>query len=216
MQARLHLATDPLTELSRWLLLHPDSEEELPQLYRLHETLLKARWLLAQGNAQGTLTLLDPWEKETRDSGQFRCLLEIQLLRSLAYHQLKHASRTKLLLRHVISLAAPEGYARLFLDEGETLLTLLRPLVSRIREKYLQSYLQHLLKLFTAQANQKRSGATERLLLTEELSLQELQVLRLLAEGYSRQDIAEALVITINTIAPNWYDSHIQRYFFCA
>ncbi|MBA2679294.1 MAG: hypothetical protein H0U76_12970 [Ktedonobacteraceae bacterium] len=200
VQARLHQALDPLTELSRWLPPSPESEEHLPQLYRRQEALLKARWLLAQGNALEALTLLDPWEKETRDSGQLWCLLEIELLRSLAYHQLKHVSSTRSLLRHVISLAVPEGYTRLFLDEGEALLTLLRPLVSRIREKHLQSYLQHLLKLFAAQARKSSSAAPSRALLTEDLSLQELQVLRLLAEGYSRQDIAEMLVITINTV----------------
>jgi LuxR family maltose regulon positive regulatory protein len=200
MQARLHQALDPLAELSRWLPPHLEPEEDLPQPYRLQEALLKARWLLAQGNALETLTLLDPWEKETRDSGQLRCLLEIQLLRSLAYHQLKHVSNTRLLLRQIISLAAPEEYARLFLNEGETLLTLLRPLVPRLREKYLQGYLQHLLRLFATQASRMRSAAPSRSQLPEKLSPQELQVLRLLAEGYSRQQIAKALVITINTV----------------
>ncbi|WP_220201154.1 tetratricopeptide repeat protein [Reticulibacter mediterranei] len=152
VQARLRQALDPLTELSRWLPPSPEPEEHLPQLYRLQEALLKARWLLAQGNALETLTLLAPWEKETRDSGQLRCLLEIDLLRSLAYHRLKDVSSTRSLLRHVISLAVPEGYARLFLDEGEALLSLLRPFVSRIREKHLQNYLQHLLKPFSASA----------------------------------------------------------------
>lgn len=200
VQARLHQALDPLAELSHWLPPHSEPEEDLPQQYRLQEAILKARWLLAQGNALETLTLLDPWEKETRDAGQIRCLLEIQVLRSLAYHQLKHVSNIRLLLRQISSLTAPEGYARLFLDEGETLLTLLRPLVSRIREKHLQSYLQHLLRLFAAQASRMRSAALESSQLPEKLSPQELQVLRLLAEGYSRQEIAKALVITINTV----------------
>ncbi|GCE46276.1 LuxR family maltose regulon positive regulatory protein [Thermosporothrix hazakensis] len=199
-QARLYQALTPLTEPLHWIPPHTEQEEEIPRQYPLQEMLLKARWLLAQGNAMEALTLLDPWEKETRDSGQRRRWLEIQLLRSLAYHQLKQGSSTRSLLRHVITLAAPEGYIRLFLDEGETLLALLQPLVSRIRGKHLQSYLQHLLKLFAVQARRLRSTTPDRSPLTEQLSLQEIQVLRLLSEGYSRQEIAKMLVITINTV----------------
>lgn len=205
-QGQLHLSADPLAPVEHWLPPY-DGWEELPFQQREQETLLKARWLLPQGKAQEALALLESWQEAARASGRTRRLLEIQILMSLAYHRLKREQEARSLLRQVLIQASAEGYLRLFLDGGESLLVLLRPLVSRIREKRLLTYLQHVLQLFATQrARQARSVVSHVFLPTEELSPQERQVLRLLADGYSRQHIAEALFITVNTVK-----THLQR-----
>lgn len=108
-------------------------------------------------------------------------------------------------LGEVLALARAEGYLRLFLDEGEPMAALLRAMVSRVREKSLLAYLQRVLRAFDAEhASKTRSSVPSHQI--EELSPQEQQVLRLLAEGRSRQEIAETLVISINTVK-----THLQR-----
>ena len=80
--------------------------------------------------------------------------------------------------------------------------TLLRAMISRVREQSLLTYLQRILRAFDEEHASKRLPSYR----IEELSPQERQVLRLLAEGRSRQEIAEALVISLNTVK-----THLQR-----
>jgi LuxR family maltose regulon positive regulatory protein len=95
--------------------------------------------------------------------------------------------------------ANAEGYVRLFLDEGDALITLLQTLT--LREPPLRAYRQILLhSVAAARVGKSLSGAGEPSLLVAQLSLQEQKVLRLLAAGLSNPEIAQALVVAVTTI----------------
>jgi len=105
------------------------------------------------------------------------------------------------MLRETLALAQTEGYQRLFLDEGEALAILLRAVLLDEREEPLATYVRCLLSTFTQQhAGQDTSTLTPSALLIEPLSPQEQRVLRLLAAGRSNREIAEALVVSVNTV----------------
>lgn len=207
LSARLELSLGNLSAVRRWAdtrLLFP---EELPRLQEEREELLLARLLFAQGKAQAALGVLERWQADAQDGGRARSSLEIQLLVSLAHHLLKQKQLAREMLREVVSLAHAEGYLRLFLDEGEAMETFLCTLVSRVREKPLLTYLQSILRAFESQrATQSKLVPVAPAPLIEDISPQERQVLRLLVAGRSRQEIAEALVISINTVK-----THLQR-----
>jgi LuxR family transcriptional regulator, maltose regulon positive regulatory protein len=99
--------------------------------------------------------------------------------------------------------AAGEGYMRLFLDEGAALAPLLRASLPSIREPALAAYLQMLIHAFAAehQARDMQLGDPARTsLLAEPLSPQEQRVLHLLVAGRSNPEIAEQLVVSVNTV----------------
>ncbi len=90
------------------------------------------------------------------------------------------------------TLVHSEGYQRLFLDEGEPVADLLRATLPEVQEKPLIAYIHMLLRAFAPTATPASLSAS--------LSPQEVRVLRLLAAGQSRQEIARELVVSVNTV----------------
>jgi LuxR family maltose regulon positive regulatory protein len=121
------------------------------------------------------------------------------MLMVLAYAARKQVHEARSLLLVVLSQASAEGYLRLFLDEGAALATLLRFLTPYLREPSLLAYLQTMLQAF-AQERQQPSAVLAATPLVEALSPQEQRVLRLLAAGRSNREIANELVVSVNTV----------------
>ncbi len=204
-QARLELSIGNLPAVHLWITSHRDPDEDLSRLHSEREELLMARWLLAQGQEQVALGLLEHWRAEAVTAGRTRSALESQVLMVLAHQRLKHRQEAQRMLRKVIALAHTEGYLRLFLDGGEELSSLLRSLISQVREKPLHTYLQTILMAFDGE-RERQNKPNPKVPRIEELSPQEQNVLCLLVTGRSRQQIAEELFISINTVK-----THVQR-----
>ena len=102
-------------------------------------------------------------------------------------------------LREAVTLAAAGGYVRMLLDAGPGLASLLGDLrdhrdLSRSSGTYLDSLLNACLSTF---GESVQSGSGE---LLEPLTRRELEIMRLICNGYSNQEIAAELVVTINTV----------------
>jgi LuxR family maltose regulon positive regulatory protein len=115
-------------------------------------------------------------------------------------------------LERTLRLAAPEGYVRTFVDEGQALRDLVAELRGRQRARSeateaFPAYLDHLLEAFPSAGVPPRPTQTPALI--ENLSERELELLRLLAEGLSNREIAERLVITEGTVKA--HTSNIYR-----
>ncbi len=108
------------------------------------------------------------------------------------------------MLTAALTLAQPESYQRLFLDEGRPMADALRSIVPDVREEPLASYLRTLLSGFnhqhTEQAVPSLPSSSIPTLPFEPLSPQEQRVLRLLAAGRSNPEIAQELIVSINTV----------------
>ncbi len=92
------------------------------------------------------------------------------------------------------ALAEPEGYVRMFVDEGAAMAALLSPLIANCQPTTAH-YARTLLEALTPPVAARRLPSA-----VESLSDRELQVLRLIAEGYSTREVAEELVITVTTV----------------
>ncbi|HEX9117899.1 MAG TPA: LuxR C-terminal-related transcriptional regulator [Anaerolineae bacterium] len=159
--------------------------------------------------------LLDAAEAD----GRLGSALELRILRSLAYRRQGEAREAEADLRAALALAEPEGYLRIFADEGEPVADLLRKLAalpSRTGERdgHSAAYLATLLAAFDKAAggpSPVRTGPTdsgrvgrgaplgEAPALIEPLSERELEVLRLMAEGLTNEQIAGRLIIALGT-----------------
>lgn len=168
-------------------------EAEIPYL-RVPEYLLLLRLRLAQGDHDAALALSARLLKLEEATKQMRRVIEILILQALALQGKKDGAQALAVLERALSLAQPEGYTRVFLDEGEPMAKLLYQAKShRIGQGYAPELLSALGRFSATQLPPAQ-------LLIEPLTLRELEVLKLIEAGFTNQDIADKLVISMPTV----------------
>lgn len=204
MQARLALAAGDLATAERWFAMSAPCPEGLPRLHQEQEEFIVARLLIAQGKTEEALRLLEGWQVEAQETGRIRSEVESLVLIARAAFAQQRQFYAFSRLRTALSLAQAEGYLRLFLDEGEAMVALLRAALPTLRMNHCESYVRMLLRTFAQlHLEQGAAFALNNFDLTSSfsaLSPQEQRVLRLLLAGYSNPEIAETLVVSVNTV----------------
>ncbi|MBN1994686.1 MAG: tetratricopeptide repeat protein [Anaerolineae bacterium] len=168
-----------------------DSAGYPDELSRL-ERLTQARLLIAQNKPDEALVLLTSLHQAAAASERTGWVLEISTLQALAYQASGDTPGAVTTLAEALALAEPEGYIRLFVDEGGPLADLLPQVTA---PKVAAGYAKKLLT------------GLQRVNLVESLSDRELEILRLIATGLSNQQIAAELVLTVGTV--KWHLSNI-------
>jgi LuxR family transcriptional regulator, maltose regulon positive regulatory protein len=101
-------------------------------------------------------------------------------------------------LGRALALAEPEGYIRLFLDEGAPMLVLLRQAYARqITPGYVVTLLEAAGEQVIPTLHRSTSRSSQ---LMDSLTAREREVLRLLVDGASNREIANHLVLSVNTV----------------
>lgn len=180
-------------------LRNPLDGEPLP-LWLVPESLLTVREWIAAGEYSLALARLAQLKKSV--SRQVRSLhLEISVLQALALAGAQKESQALVELRPALVLAAKTGFQRLLLDEGEPLLRLLHKVDgSGQASVYAQS-------LLTVAGSLKVSRKPVGSALIDPLSETELEILQLLSEGLTNEQIAAQRVVSINTV--KWHLKNI-------
>lgn len=226
-QARLQLAALDLTAVERWSITSTMHRESVPLLHQEQEELMVARLFIAQEKAiplrpaepEGShesgiagrnskvdeaLHLLSRRQVEARQQGRTRSDLEMLILMALLHFTQQRQPQAWQRLREALTLAYAEGYQRLFLDEGEEMVALLRAVLPAIGKELPDTYVRTLLLAFARQHLEQvapaAAGSPVAARLIEPLSPQEQRVLRLLVAGFSNPEIAEAMVVSNNTV----------------
>ena len=103
------------------------------------------------------------------------------------------------LLLDALALAEPGGFIRLFVDEGLPMAHLLSKAAALSR---MPEYIGKLLAAFQAEAHKREDPASRPPArpLVEPLSPRELEVLQLMAQGRSNQEISERLFLALSTV----------------
>jgi LuxR family maltose regulon positive regulatory protein len=136
-------------------------------------------------------------------------VIEVRALQALALRAAGDQQAALEALAEALTLAAPERYVRVFVDEGAPMAALLRKLAGAAAKGQAAARLQapdleRLLGAFALAglpvlAPPSRGGAAPGGLVLP-LSGRELEVLQLLADGRSNRAIAEELVVTVDTV----------------
>jgi LuxR family maltose regulon positive regulatory protein len=196
-QVRLWLMQGDVAAAGRWAEERGPDVGGQPALREVREgellTLVRVR--LAQGQPADALDVLEPLWQAAEKGARTRRLIETLALRALALHAQDDEAGALAALGRALSLAEPEGYVRVFLDEGPPMARLLHQAAAR---GVAPEYAGRLLAAFpdSAAAPAPRAAVG----LVEPLSDRELEVLRLVAAGASNPEIARELVIAVNTV----------------
>jgi len=164
--------------------------------------LSRARVMVARNESASALALLEPLRlgmeaRDWQDEG-----LKVLTLQALALRANAREEEALGVLGEAMERAERGGFVRLFLDEGEPMAALLSAAAARGMKP---GYPGALLAAFAAE---RERGAEERSAsavslsqaLVEPLSARELEVLRLVSEGLSNQEIGERLFLALDTI----------------
>ena len=120
-------------------------------------------------------------------------VIEILVLRALARQALGDVPAALGSLDRAVTLAEPEGYVRVFADEGPPMASLLRASAKQgTRRDYVR-------RLLAAASGPGHSSPSEQALI-EPLSERELDVLRLLGTELDGPAIARELMVSLNTM----------------
>jgi LuxR family maltose regulon positive regulatory protein len=209
LRARLLLARGDLAAAARWTQARGLGADDQPSYPREPGYLVLARVLVAQNRPDQALALLRRLRTAAAVQGRLGSLIEIQALRALALAASGDEAGALAVLAEALTLACPQGYVRMFADEGAPMDALLGRLVAAQRTTQSAAggvpldCLARLLRAFNQPhtvARAGRGGAAGVPGLVEQLTGRELQVLGLLAAGRSNQRIAEQLVVSLDTV----------------
>jgi LuxR family transcriptional regulator, maltose regulon positive regulatory protein len=207
-RARLLLAQGDLAAAARWIQergLGPDNEPVYP---REPEYLVLARVLLAQDRPGPARALLDRMlaaDAQNRTGS----IIEIQALRALALAAAGQEARALGVLAAALTLACPQGYVRVFADEGPPMAALLARLVAAQKADQAAARgvelgcLARVLRAFGGKDDAQGAGRDAAAAvpgLAEQLTARELEILVLLAAGTPNPRIAGELAVTVDTV----------------
>jgi LuxR family maltose regulon positive regulatory protein len=147
----------------------------------------------AEGPIQEATRLLDRLLQAADEGARTGSLIEVLVVRALAFRARRDMPAALASLRRALKLAEPEGYVRMFVDEGSPLASMLRAVA---KQGTGGSYLRRLL----AAVERTEGGAPVDQGLIDPLSVRELDVLRLLGTDLDGPDIARELVVSLNTV----------------
>jgi LuxR family maltose regulon positive regulatory protein len=200
LKARVWIAQSRLGEALGWAREQGLSVDDDLSYLREFEHITLVRLLLARyqnEHAKRSLheatRLLERLLLAAEEGGRTGRVIEILVLRALAHQALGHIPAALASLQRAVTLAEPEGYVRVFVDEGPPMAALLRVAAKQgMRRDYAR-------RLLAAVSGAEHGGPVEHALI-EPLSERELDVLRLLETELDGPAIARELHVSLNTM----------------
>jgi LuxR family maltose regulon positive regulatory protein len=200
LKARVWITQRRISEALSWAREQGLSVDDDLGYLREFEHITLARLLMAryQGErAEPSLReaarLLERLLPAAEAGGRTGRVIEILVLRALAHQMLADIPAALAALERAVTLAEPEGYVRVFADEGPPITALLRAVAKQgSRRDYVR-------RLLAAASGTEHDSPTEQALI-EPLSERELDVLRLLGTELDGPAIARELMVSLNTM----------------
>jgi LuxR family maltose regulon positive regulatory protein len=183
------------------LLLRQGHLAAAAHLAHLHDIpISQARVYLAQGNTSAALEVLLLWRRQVEAKGWADERLKVMVLQAIVLQAHGDKDKAVHLLSDALELAKPGGFIRLFVDEGPPMAHLLSEAAAL---GMMPDYTGKLLAVFEADAQMRENTSSlppPAQPLLEPLSPRELEVLHLMAQGLSNQEMCERLFLALSTV----------------
>ena len=207
LKTRIRIAQSKIAEALDWVLARDLSVDDELSYLREFEHITLARVLIARykndpvdGTIHEALGLLERLLQAAEEGKRKGSVIEILALLALAHAAQGDIPLALVSLERALTLAEPEGYVRLFVDEGEAMRLLIEK-QSRNRDHPLSGYVDKLLAAFTQPADTPKSVIIhQKSDMIEPLSPRELEVLKLLRSELSGPEIAREIVVSLSTL----------------
>jgi LuxR family maltose regulon positive regulatory protein len=206
-RTRLLLAQGDLAQVARWTDdcgLDPGDPTDYP---REPGHLVLARLLIAQDRPDQALMLLDRLDSTAAAQRRAGSLVEIRAIRAMALAALGDDTGATAALASALRSGCPQGYVRVFADEGPAMAAVLSRLIAAQRSDREAAAvplgcLARLQRAFDAGSATGGAAAPHARVprLVEQLTVRELEILAMLAVGQSNQNIASRLFISLDTV----------------
>jgi LuxR family maltose regulon positive regulatory protein len=145
------------------------------------------------------LEILQRFRQQAEEKSWADERLKVLVLQAIAYDA--HGENNKALqhLGEALRLAEPHGFIRIFVDEGQPMAQLLSKAAAQAINP---DYASKLLAAFESekQKNANQSNLSPDQPLVEALSSRELEVLQLIAQGLSNEEIGKKLFLALDTV----------------
>ncbi|NQT58612.1 MAG: helix-turn-helix transcriptional regulator [Bacteroidetes bacterium] len=206
MKARVWIRLGRLSEALHWAdEQHLSCSDSLSFLHEF-EHITFVRLLIAgdmnqiQVPVNEVIEFIDRLLKSAEEGRRVGSVIEILILQSIAFQKLGYQDQAVKVLQCALELAEPEGFFQIFIDEGSLMAGLL------YKESILgmkSGYVQRLLEAFPAADTDRvcsfpvQDGQVN---LFEALSRREIEVLELIEDGFSNEEVGERLYISLHTV----------------
>jgi LuxR family maltose regulon positive regulatory protein len=207
LKARMYLRQGRLGEALDWARERGLSVEDDLSYLGEFEHITLARILIAQhqndpaaGSIHKAIDLLERLLQAAEAGGRMGSVIEILVVQALALQAQGNVPQALASVGRALALAEPEGYVRIFVDEGESMRLLIEK-QPRGQDKTFLGYVDKLLTAFarpTAIPQPKTNDLQS--MIIEPLSERELEVLKLLRSALSGPEIARKLIVSLNTL----------------
>ena len=201
-RARLLLAQGNLPAATRFAQANGLGPDDEPDYARESGHLVLARILLAQDRPGQALALLDRLYAAAAAQDRAGSLIETGALRGLALAASGDEAGAVTTLAGALALACPQGYVRVFADEGPPMAALLGRLIAaqRTGQAAAEVPLGYLARLQRAFGPGRPARDPVPAGIVDPLTSRELEVLEMMAAGRPNQAIARELVVTVDTV----------------
>jgi len=202
LQAQVYLKQGRLDKAREWARKRNLSLTDQVSYLAEYELLTLARVRILDGAFSGINDLLERLLTAAEGQNRLGSALDILLAQAMAYETQGNHRLAIVTLERVISQAEPEGYIRLFVDEGEALRLLISDFRLQIEKQpghLLSDYVDKLLSAFAQSGSVKPQSAIQNQKL-EILSDREIEILRLVALGLSNTEISQRLYLALSSV----------------
>jgi len=172
--------------------LAPDDE---PDYTRMREQLVYARSLIAQGEPEDDVSLLDRLLAAAIADGRNGDAIPMLVQLATAYQDMVELDKAVAAINRALSLSEPGRYLRVFTAEGQPMARLLK--VAQ-RRGAVSGYCQYVLTAMGEEKQQPTKLYHPELI--EPITAREMEVLRLIAVGLTNREIANELFISVSTV----------------
>jgi LuxR family transcriptional regulator, maltose regulon positive regulatory protein len=198
MRARIWIRQGRVDDVRAWVRERALSAVDELSYLREYEHITLARALLAQDEIGPANELLERLLRAAEAGHREGSVVEILVLQALAQRLRGDLRAASAPLERALLLAEPEGYVRVFVDEGPAMASLLAEAAGL---GIAPGYVRELLSALGEETDEAPvTRTTVANVLIDPLSRRELDVLRLLGSDLGGPEIARELVVSLNTV----------------